>query len=117
MRNARSGKIDAIVATDVAARGIDLENLTHVINFGIPASYETYVHRIGRTAVQAALVQQSPFLNRANTATFEPSSALHAQKLKSVRSRRLPMFKPSALKLPAVQSQRSSLKEDLNATT
>lgn len=49
MRNARSGKIDAIVATDVAARGIDLENLTHVINFGIPASYETYVHRIGRT--------------------------------------------------------------------
>ena len=49
MRSARSGKIDAIVATDVAARGIDLENLTHVINFGIPASYETYVHRIGRT--------------------------------------------------------------------
>ena len=49
MRNARSGKIDAIVATDVAARGIYLENLTHVINFGIPASYETYVHRIGRT--------------------------------------------------------------------
>ena len=45
----RSGQIDAIVATDVAARGIDLENLTHVINFGIPASYETYVHRIGRT--------------------------------------------------------------------
>lgn len=49
MRRARSGQIDAIVATDVAARGIDLENLTHVINFGIPASYETYVHRIGRT--------------------------------------------------------------------
>ena len=49
MRNASPGKIDAIVATDVAARGIDLENLTHVINFGIPASYETYVHRIGRT--------------------------------------------------------------------
>ena len=49
MKRARSGQIDAIVATDVAARGIDLENLTHVINFGIPASYETYVHRIGRT--------------------------------------------------------------------
>ena len=49
MRRARSGQVDAIVATDVAARGIDLENLTHVINFGIPASYETYIHRIGRT--------------------------------------------------------------------
>lgn len=49
MKRARSGQVDIIVATDVAARGIDLENLTHVINFGIPASYETYVHRIGRT--------------------------------------------------------------------
>lgn len=49
MKRARSGQIDAIVATDVAARGIDLENLTHVINYGIPASVETYVHRIGRT--------------------------------------------------------------------
>lgn len=49
MKRARSGQLEAIVATDVAARGIDLENLTHVINFGIPASYETYVHRIGRT--------------------------------------------------------------------
>lgn len=49
MKRARSGQVDAIVATDVAARGIDLENLTHVINFGIPASVETYVHRIGRT--------------------------------------------------------------------
>lgn len=49
MRRARSGQLDAVVATDVAARGIDLENLTHVINFGIPASFETYVHRIGRT--------------------------------------------------------------------
>jgi ATP-dependent RNA helicase DeaD len=49
MKRARSGQIDAIVATDVAARGIDLDNLSHVINFGIPATYETYIHRIGRT--------------------------------------------------------------------
>lgn len=49
MKRARAGQVDVIVATDVAARGIDLENLTHVVNFGIPASYDTYVHRIGRT--------------------------------------------------------------------
>lgn len=49
MRRARAGLVDVIVATDVAARGIDLENLTHVVNYGIPASYDTYVHRIGRT--------------------------------------------------------------------
>lgn len=49
MKRAKSGACEVIVATDVAARGIDLENVSHVINFGIPASLETYVHRIGRT--------------------------------------------------------------------
>lgn len=49
MKRARAGSIELIVATDVAARGIDLENLTHVVNLGLPASAETYVHRIGRT--------------------------------------------------------------------
>ena len=49
MKRAKSGAIELIVATDVAARGIDLENLTHVVNLGLPASPETYVHRIGRT--------------------------------------------------------------------
>lgn len=49
MKRARAGSVDVIVATDVAARGIDIEHLTHVINFGIPYSSETYIHRIGRT--------------------------------------------------------------------
>jgi ATP-dependent RNA helicase RhlE len=38
-----------LVATDIAARGIDVDNLTHVINFDLPNIAETYVHRIGRT--------------------------------------------------------------------
>jgi ATP-dependent RNA helicase RhlE len=45
-----SGDVDTLVATDVAARGIDVAGITHVINFDIPASREDYVHRIGRTA-------------------------------------------------------------------
>ncbi len=45
-----SGAIDTLVATDVAARGIDVAGITHVINFDIPGSREDYVHRIGRTA-------------------------------------------------------------------
>ncbi len=49
MRRAKTQSIELIVATDVAARGIDLENVSHVINMGLPASLETYVHRIGRT--------------------------------------------------------------------
>ena len=44
------GKSDVLVATDVAARGIDIEGITHVINYQCPEDDKTYVHRIGRTA-------------------------------------------------------------------
>jgi len=45
----REGKIDILVATDVAGRGIDVENISHVINYSIPQNPEGYIHRIGRT--------------------------------------------------------------------
>jgi superfamily II DNA/RNA helicase len=44
------GGVDTLVATDVAARGLDVEGITHVINFDAPADHEGYVHRVGRTA-------------------------------------------------------------------
>ena len=47
--NLRSGSVRLLVATDVAARGIDVSGITHVINFDLPKSAEDYVHRIGRT--------------------------------------------------------------------
>jgi superfamily II DNA/RNA helicase len=50
MRAFRSGKIDVLVATDVAARGLDVEGITHVVNYQAPEDSMTYVHRIGRTA-------------------------------------------------------------------
>ncbi len=46
----RNGKVRALVATDIAARGIDVEGITHVINFDLPVEPEVYVHRVGRTA-------------------------------------------------------------------
>ncbi|MBC7952767.1 MAG: DEAD/DEAH box helicase [Rhodospirillaceae bacterium] len=46
----RSGEVRALVATDIAARGIDVDGVTHVINFELPNEPESYVHRIGRTA-------------------------------------------------------------------
>jgi superfamily II DNA/RNA helicase len=45
----RTGDIDVLVATDVAARGIDIDDVTHVINYQIPEDEQAYVHRIGRT--------------------------------------------------------------------
>ena len=45
----KNGKIDILIATDVAARGLDVERISHVLNYDIPYDSETYVHRIGRT--------------------------------------------------------------------
>ncbi|MDQ5922901.1 MAG: ATP-dependent helicase DeaD [Patescibacteria group bacterium] len=45
----KQDKINILIATDVAARGLDIPDVTHVINFDVPQTYETYVHRIGRT--------------------------------------------------------------------
>jgi ATP-dependent RNA helicase RhlE len=45
----RSGRYTALVATDVAARGLDIEAVTHVVNYEVPATREAYVHRVGRT--------------------------------------------------------------------
>jgi superfamily II DNA/RNA helicase len=50
LRAFRSGKVDVLVATDVAARGIDVDDITHVINYQCPDDEKTYLHRIGRTA-------------------------------------------------------------------
>ena len=50
LQNFKSGSSRALIATDVAARGLDINNVTHVINFDLPVEAETYVHRIGRTA-------------------------------------------------------------------
>ena len=49
MRRFRSGQAEVLIATDVAARGLDIPDVSHVINYDIPESAEAYVHRIGRT--------------------------------------------------------------------
>ncbi|MGH3637661.1 MAG: DEAD/DEAH box helicase [Mycobacterium sp.] len=49
LKGFRTGEVDVLVATDVAARGIDIDDITHVINYQIPEDEQAYVHRIGRT--------------------------------------------------------------------
>ena len=55
LKHFRSGKVRVLVATDIASRGLDVEGITHVINFELPNEPESYVHRIGRTARAGAL--------------------------------------------------------------
>ena len=45
----KRNEISILLATDVAARGLDIDDVSHVINYDMPASYEDYIHRIGRT--------------------------------------------------------------------
>jgi superfamily II DNA/RNA helicase len=45
----KTNRVNILVATDVAARGLDISDITHVINFDVPETYEDYIHRIGRT--------------------------------------------------------------------
>jgi len=61
----KSGEIDILVATDVAARGIDVSDITHVINYSQPTTYDDYVHRIGRTGRAGKTGQAITFLERA----------------------------------------------------
>ena len=49
LRDFKAGKVQALVATDVAARGLDIPAVSHVINYDLPSTYEDYIHRIGRT--------------------------------------------------------------------
>ena len=49
MKRFREGKLNVLVATDLAARGLDIDDVTHVINFNIPEDHTTYIHRVGRT--------------------------------------------------------------------
>ncbi len=54
LRDLRRGRVQILVATDIASRGIDVDDITHVINFDVPGTPEDYVHRIGRTGRQDA---------------------------------------------------------------
>jgi ATP-dependent RNA helicase DeaD len=76
----RAEQVDLLVATDVAARGIDIDHITHVINYELPESAEQYVHRIGRTGragrVGAAISLVTPHERRR---LFQMRSTLRAQ--------------------------------------
>lgn len=64
MRGFKTGKIHVLVATDLASRGIDVHEITHVVNYDIPEDAEVYVHRVGRTARMGATGRAFTFVSR-----------------------------------------------------
>jgi ATP-dependent RNA helicase DeaD len=64
MKNFRGGKFDVLIATDLASRGIDVADISHIINYDLPEDPEVYVHRVGRTARMGAKGKAFTFVSK-----------------------------------------------------
>jgi len=97
----RSGKLDILIATDVAARGIDVPRISHVINFDIPFDVEAYIHRIGRTgragragnAITFVTPRESRLLRTIERATRSPIQWLNVPGREQLAEYRIKAFK------------------------
>jgi ATP-dependent RNA helicase DeaD len=97
----KNGKIDILVATDVAARGLDVERISHVINYDVPSDPESYTHRIGRTgragrsgdAILFITPRERSMLKAIERATRQPVSQLALPTVKVVNEVRIAKFK------------------------
>lgn len=79
LRAFKNGKIQVLVATDVAARGLDIDDVAHVINFDMPACADSYVHRIGRTGRCGNLGKATAYFHNANKGIAKDVVKLMAQ--------------------------------------
>ena len=92
----REGKIRVLVATDIAARGIDIDDITHVVNFDLPHEPESYVHRIGRTARAGAGGTAIAFCDASERGQLKAIERLTRQAMKVVGTPPLPVSAPAA---------------------
>jgi ATP-dependent RNA helicase RhlE len=89
-----------LVATDIAARGIDVDDLAHVINFEIPNIAETYVHRIGRTGRAGATGTAFSFCNAEEKEFLRDIEKLIAKKIPVIENHRFPLTDHNPVKAP-----------------
>ncbi len=96
----KDGKLDILVATDVAARGLDVERISHVVNFDLPIDTESYVHRIGRTgragrsgdAISFVTPRERRMLASIEKATRQPLTEMALPSADDVNATRLTRF-------------------------
>ncbi|HWU67505.1 MAG TPA: DEAD/DEAH box helicase [Stenotrophobium sp.] len=97
----KSGQLDIVVATDVAARGLDVERISHVVNFDVPTDTESYVHRIGRTgragrsgdAILFIAPRERHLLKTIERATRQPITEMGLPSVQSINDHRIQRFK------------------------
>jgi ATP-dependent RNA helicase DeaD len=103
MRRFRDGASELLVATDVAARGLDIEHVSHVVNFDVPSSPDAYVHRIGRTgragregvAITLSEAREHRLLRNIEQATRRKISIESVPTITDLRARRLELTRSS----------------------
>jgi ATP-dependent RNA helicase DeaD len=96
----RSGKLDVLVATDVAARGLDVQRISHVFNYDLPFDSEAYVHRIGRTgragrsgeAILFVHPRERRMLKRLEQATRQPIEPMDIPSNRTINKQRVARF-------------------------
>src|SRR3954452_6148055 len=99
----RDAKLDILVATDVAARGLDVERISHVVNYDIPTDTESYVHRIGRTgragrtgdAISFVTPRERHLLKAIERPTRQPLTAMRLPTVEDVNETRVARFHES----------------------
>ena len=107
----KNGKLDIVVATDVAARGLDVERVSHVVNFDIPNDVEGYIHRIGRTgragraghAILFVTPRERHLLAAIERATRQPITSMRLPTREDVADRRATRFKERITEVIAAQ--------------
>jgi ATP-dependent RNA helicase DeaD len=103
MRRFRDGTSELLVATDVAARGLDIEHVSHVVNFDVPSSPDAYIHRVGRTgragregvAITLAEAREHRLLRNIEHATTRRISVESVPTIHDLRARRLELTRAS----------------------
>jgi ATP-dependent RNA helicase DeaD len=96
----KTGKLDILIATDVAARGLDVERISHVLNYDIPHDTESYVHRIGRTgragrsgeAILFVTPREKNLLRQIERATRQPIEQMQLPTIEAVNDTRVNKF-------------------------
>lgn len=115
----KDGSLDIVVATDVAARGLDVKRISHVVNYDIPHDTEAYIHRIGRTgragregkAILFVAPREKRMLGAIERATRQPIKPMALPSRKDITNRRIGLFKEQIAE--AMESQDLEFFEEL----